>query len=163
MSLPPPLPRSAAGRRVTHSSSVASECVGAIDSISQTIGDISVVATTIASAVEEQGSATREIARSVRQAAVGTSEVSKNVVGASQAAGPIARPRRERAGGGRRAWPARIAAVQERGHFSGWPASGRVTLGPARCLPPSCCHRDAGGGRAASWWRNDLSCQEMLT
>jgi methyl-accepting chemotaxis protein len=87
MSLPPPLPRSAAGRRVTHSSSVASECVSAIDSISHTIRDISVVATTIASAVEEQGSATREIARSVRQAAVGTSEVSKNVVGASQAAG----------------------------------------------------------------------------
>ncbi|MBV8696811.1 MAG: methyl-accepting chemotaxis protein, partial [Bradyrhizobium sp.] len=44
------------------------------------------VATTIASAVEEQGSATREIARSVQQAATGTSEVSKNVVGASQAA-----------------------------------------------------------------------------
>jgi methyl-accepting chemotaxis protein len=48
---------------VTHSSSVASECVGAIDSISQTIRDISVVATTIASAVEEQGSATRDRAQ----------------------------------------------------------------------------------------------------
>jgi hypothetical protein len=37
-------------------------------------------------AVEQQGSATREIARSVQQAAAGTSEVTLNVTGASQAA-----------------------------------------------------------------------------
>jgi len=42
--------------------------------------------TTIAAAVEEQDSATREIARSVQQAAAGTSEVSVNVAGASHAA-----------------------------------------------------------------------------
>jgi len=45
-----------------------------------------VVAATIAAAVEEQDSATQEIARSVRHAAAGTGEVSQNVVGASQAA-----------------------------------------------------------------------------
>ena len=48
--------------------------------------EISGIATTIAAAVEEQDSATREIARSVQQAAAGTSEVSLNVAGASQAA-----------------------------------------------------------------------------
>jgi methyl-accepting chemotaxis protein len=58
----------------------------AIDGISDTIRQISGVATTIAAAVEEQDSATREIARSVQQAAAGTSEVSQNVAGASQAA-----------------------------------------------------------------------------
>jgi len=41
----------------------------------------------IASAVEEQGSATQEIARNVQQAAQGTGEISANVVGVQQAAG----------------------------------------------------------------------------
>jgi methyl-accepting chemotaxis protein len=36
--------------------------------------------------VDEQGSATREIARSVQQVATGTSEVAVNVAGASHAA-----------------------------------------------------------------------------
>jgi methyl-accepting chemotaxis protein len=36
--------------------------------------------------VEQQDSATREIARSVQQAATGTSEVTMNVTGASQSA-----------------------------------------------------------------------------
>jgi methyl-accepting chemotaxis protein len=64
-----------------------SDCVTAIGDISQTIRDISGIATTIAAAVEEQDSATREIARSVQQAAAGTNEVSQNVNGASRAAG----------------------------------------------------------------------------
>jgi methyl-accepting chemotaxis protein len=61
-------------------------CVTAIGDISDTIREISGIATTIAAAVEEQDSATREIARSVQQAAAGTGEVSHNVAGASQAA-----------------------------------------------------------------------------
>ena len=61
-------------------------CVTAIGGISDTIREISGIATTIAAAVEEQDSATREIARSVQQAATGTSEVSVNVTGASQSA-----------------------------------------------------------------------------
>jgi methyl-accepting chemotaxis protein len=62
------------------------ECVAAIGSISETIREISGIATTIAAAVEQQGSATREIARSVQQVAAGTSEVAVNVAGASHAA-----------------------------------------------------------------------------
>jgi methyl-accepting chemotaxis protein len=61
-------------------------CVTAIGGISDTIREISSIATTIAAAVEEQDSATREIARSVQKAASGTSEVSVNVTGASQSA-----------------------------------------------------------------------------
>ena len=61
-------------------------CVSSISGISDTIREISGIATTIAAAVEEQGSATREIARSVQQASTGTTDVSANVAGASQAA-----------------------------------------------------------------------------
>jgi methyl-accepting chemotaxis protein len=66
--------------------SATGDCVIAIGGISDTIREISGIATTIAAAVEEQDSATREIARSVQQAAAGTSEVSVNVAGASRAA-----------------------------------------------------------------------------
>ena len=66
--------------------SATGDCVVAIGGISDTIREISGIATTIAAAVEQQDSATREIARSVQQASAGTSEVSVNVAGASQAA-----------------------------------------------------------------------------
>jgi len=66
--------------------SATGERVTANGGISDTIREISGIATTIAAAVEQQGSATREIARSVQQAATGTSEVSVNVTGASQSA-----------------------------------------------------------------------------
>jgi methyl-accepting chemotaxis protein len=66
--------------------SATGDCVAAIGSISDTIREISGIATTIAAAVEQQDSATREIARSVQQAATGTSEVTMNVTGASQSA-----------------------------------------------------------------------------
>jgi methyl-accepting chemotaxis protein len=72
--------------QVTAIQSATGNCVTAIGGISDTIREISGIATTIAAAVEEQDSATREIARSVQQAAAGTSEVSQNVVGASRAA-----------------------------------------------------------------------------
>ena len=73
--------------QVTAIQSATSDCVIAIGGISDTIREISGIATTIAAAVEEQDSATREIARSVQQAAAGTSEVTHNVTGASNAAG----------------------------------------------------------------------------
>jgi methyl-accepting chemotaxis protein len=63
------------------------EAVAAIQAIGQTIGQINEIATTIASAVEEQGAATQEIARNVQQAAAGTTEVSTNISGVTQAAG----------------------------------------------------------------------------
>ncbi len=50
-----------------------------------TIGEINDVTTAIAAAVEEQGAATREIARNIQHAAGGTSEVSSNIVGVSHA------------------------------------------------------------------------------
>jgi methyl-accepting chemotaxis protein len=72
--------------QVTAIQSATGACVTAIGGISDTIREISGIATTIAAAVEEQDSATREIARSVQQAAAGTSEVSVNVAGASHSA-----------------------------------------------------------------------------
>jgi len=72
--------------QVTAIQSATGDCVIAIGGISDTIREISGIATTIAAAVEEQDSATREIARSVQHAAAGTSEVSHNIAGASQAA-----------------------------------------------------------------------------
>jgi methyl-accepting chemotaxis protein len=72
--------------QVTAIQAATGNCVTSIGGISDTIREISGIATTIAAAVEEQDSATREIARSVQQAAAGTSEVSHNVAGASQAA-----------------------------------------------------------------------------
>jgi methyl-accepting chemotaxis protein len=52
----------------------------AIRTIGETIGRVSEISTTIASAVEEQGAATQEIARSIQQAAEGSQEVSSNIV-----------------------------------------------------------------------------------
>jgi len=60
--------------------------VGAIDGIRATIGSINEIAATIASAVEEQGAATQEIARNVQEAARGTQEVSANIGGVTEAA-----------------------------------------------------------------------------
>ncbi len=60
--------------------------VEAIDGITRTIGKVNEIASAIASAVEEQGAATREIAHNVAQAAKGTGEVSANIVGVRDAA-----------------------------------------------------------------------------
>ncbi len=62
------------------------ESVRAIEGITGTISRINEIATTIASAVEEEGAATKEIARNIQQAATGTTEVSSNIVGVTQAA-----------------------------------------------------------------------------
>lgn len=60
--------------------------VSAIENIRGTIGEISQIAAAIASAIEEQGAATQEIARNVQQAAQGTQEVSTNITGVSKTA-----------------------------------------------------------------------------
>jgi methyl-accepting chemotaxis protein len=62
---------------------VTTSAVGAIRNIGQTIGEINEVTTAIAAAVEQQGAATREIARNIQHAAGGTAEVSSNIVGVS--------------------------------------------------------------------------------
>ena len=62
------------------------DAVQAIQGIGKTIAEISEIASTIASAVEEQGAATREIAGNVQQAAAGTKDVTGNIGGVTQAA-----------------------------------------------------------------------------
>ena len=56
------------------------ESVAAIKEIGGTIGKISEIASTIATAVEQQSSATQEIARSVQNVAQGTQEAAANVM-----------------------------------------------------------------------------------
>ncbi len=58
----------------------------AIRSVTATIGRMDEISTAIASAVEEQGAATREIARNVEQAARGTQEVSGTIAEVTGAA-----------------------------------------------------------------------------
>jgi methyl-accepting chemotaxis protein len=64
---------------------VATSAVGAIRNIGKTIAEINEVTTGIAAAVEQQGAATREIARNIQHAAGGTSDVSSNITGVSTA------------------------------------------------------------------------------
>ncbi len=64
------------------------DSVTAIKEIGGTIKRISEIATTIASAVEEQGAATREITRNIQQAAHGTTQVASNI---SQVSGGAAK------------------------------------------------------------------------
>jgi methyl-accepting chemotaxis protein len=65
---------------------VTEEAVTGIQSINETIDEMSQIATTIAAAVEEQGASTHEIARNVLQAAAGTDEVSANISDVTEAA-----------------------------------------------------------------------------
>jgi methyl-accepting chemotaxis protein len=62
------------------------DSVAAIKEIGGTIGRISDIATTIASAVEQQGAATHEITRNVQQAAAGTAQVASNIAAVSEGA-----------------------------------------------------------------------------
>ena len=63
--------------------------VGAIDRIRGIISEISDISTTIASAVEEQGVSTQEIARNVQQAARGTQDVNSNIEDVSSAVNEV--------------------------------------------------------------------------
>ena len=73
-------------QQIVSMQTVTTTAVGAIRNISTTISEINEVTTAIAAAVEEQGAATREIARNIQHAAGGTGEVSSNIVGVSSAA-----------------------------------------------------------------------------
>ncbi len=61
--------------------------VGAIDKIRAIIGQMDDIAAAIASAVEEQGASTQEIARNVQHAARGTQDVNSNIENVNRAAG----------------------------------------------------------------------------
>jgi methyl-accepting chemotaxis protein len=67
------------GQQITGIQAATQDSVDAIKEISDTISKMSEIASTIASAVEEQGAATQEISRNVQQAAQGTQQVSSNI------------------------------------------------------------------------------------
>jgi methyl-accepting chemotaxis protein len=74
----------------TQISAIQSEtnaAVAAIKGIGATISEINEVSSSIASAVEEQGAATREITRNTQEAAHGTGQVTSNIASVSESAG----------------------------------------------------------------------------
>jgi methyl-accepting chemotaxis protein len=73
-------------RRIAGMQSATGLMVDAIGKICSTISEINQIVATSASAIEQQGAATREIASNVQQAALGTQEVSNNFVGVARAA-----------------------------------------------------------------------------
>jgi methyl-accepting chemotaxis protein len=62
------------------------DAVAAINGITQTIAQMSEITVTISAAIEEQGAATREIARNIQQVATGSSEISAHIGGVTTAA-----------------------------------------------------------------------------
>jgi len=62
------------------------ESVGAIKEIGDTVTRISEIARAIATAIEEQGSATQEIARNVREAVRGTADLATNIADVNRGA-----------------------------------------------------------------------------
>ncbi len=74
------------GQQIGSVQATTQEAVGAIREIGDIIQQINVISGSIASAVEEQGAATREIARSVEQAAGGTRAASSGVASVTASA-----------------------------------------------------------------------------
>jgi len=68
------------GQQINDIQFATQESVGAIGGISGTIGELSEISSSIASAVEQQGAATQEISRNIQQAADGTQRVSNAVM-----------------------------------------------------------------------------------
>jgi methyl-accepting chemotaxis protein len=66
--------------------SASDETVAAIRNVLQVITEIEQIGSAIGAAIEQQGSATKEIARNVQEAAHGTHEVNANISGVQQAA-----------------------------------------------------------------------------
>jgi methyl-accepting chemotaxis protein len=73
--------------QVSQMQDVTHQAVTALGDIAGTIRDINTIAATIAAAVEEQGSATQEIARNVQQASEGAQGVTSSVNGVQQTCG----------------------------------------------------------------------------
>jgi methyl-accepting chemotaxis protein len=74
------------GGQIGQIQSATLEAVAAIRDIMGIIQEVSAIATIIASAVEQQGAATDEIARNIQQTSVAVREVSTTIAGVSQAA-----------------------------------------------------------------------------
>jgi methyl-accepting chemotaxis protein len=73
--------------KIAEMQAATASSVTAIGNIGETIVRINEIATTIASAVEQQGAATAEIASNAQQVSHGTREVSSNIVNVTQSAG----------------------------------------------------------------------------
>jgi methyl-accepting chemotaxis protein len=71
--------------QVTSIQSASNQTVSAIRDVADVIGEIDQISAAIAAAIEEQGSATMEISRSVQDAARGTRDVSTNIAGVRRA------------------------------------------------------------------------------
>ena len=76
-------------QQIAHVQGATQQAVSAIQDIAATIREIHEISTSIASAVEEQGAATQEIARNVQEAARGTQQVTENIHGVSQGADSV--------------------------------------------------------------------------
>ncbi|MGF6432890.1 methyl-accepting chemotaxis protein [Bradyrhizobium sp. Pha-3] len=72
--------------QITAIQTASDETVTAIRNVIDVITEIDQIGTAIAAAIEEQGSATKEISRSVQEAARGTQEVNSNISGVQRAA-----------------------------------------------------------------------------
>ncbi|TWA62501.1 methyl-accepting chemotaxis protein [Azospirillum brasilense] len=66
--------------------SATGEAVQEIQAVVQVVTRVGAIGATVAAAVEEQSAATKEIARNVHQAALGTSEVTQTIAGVNAAA-----------------------------------------------------------------------------
>jgi methyl-accepting chemotaxis protein len=73
-------------RQITAVQDETKDVVGAIDKITEIIVEVNEIATTIASAIEQQGLSTQEIALRVARAANGTEQVNASIGGVSRAA-----------------------------------------------------------------------------
>jgi methyl-accepting chemotaxis protein len=74
------------GSQIAGMQRATGDSVAAIREIGSTIGRISGISTSIASAVEQQAAATQEIARTVQQAAEGTAQVTANITSVDRGA-----------------------------------------------------------------------------
>jgi methyl-accepting chemotaxis protein len=72
--------------QITAIQTASDETVTAIRSVVDVIAEIDQIGIAIASAIEQQGSATQEISRNVQEAARGTLEVTSNITGVQKAA-----------------------------------------------------------------------------
>ncbi len=76
--------------RITSIQTSTAESVTEIDQISKVIGDVNDIVITISTAMEEQASATGEIAENIQQASIGIQEVNENVAKSSSVSYEIA-------------------------------------------------------------------------
>jgi methyl-accepting chemotaxis protein len=72
--------------QVTAMQSSTGDAVTAINGITETIAQMSEITVTISTAIEQQGDATREIARNIQSVATGSTEISSHIGGVTSAA-----------------------------------------------------------------------------